>query len=206
MSDNEILLCSQSSNLVESESAVEGLIPQEAVEHAVLEADRTEGASYDHLALDTDLLETTSESTDPSYLEKVYKIVEWHNVATQITPRVYEIYQMRYRNKCVGADSVYDAWLLLKGLQRGWFPHWENVPAEPMKEKYSSGSSEEEGSDEDTKVVLSVAMKKLSKQMRTLQNRRTIRTSQSFLPFQLWDTTTIISSDEECVIIKRISN
>ena len=106
---------SQSSNLEEGNIAdMQNLVPQSAIDYAILEADRTEGILYPYLAIDHDLVDCTSQPRDPAYLEKVYKIFTfaWKDILREMTTTTFEIYHMRERIDWSGADSVYDAWLL----------------------------------------------------------------------------------------------
>ena len=101
------------------------LIPQSAVEHALLEADKEQGV-FDFLSFDSDLYDILSKRPDSSYLEKVYRLATVQNktefLRLKINDDVTKIYKMRFNHKWTGPDSVYDAWLLVQGYEREWFP------------------------------------------------------------------------------------
>ena len=131
---------------------------KEAVDHAILEADKTEYVLYEHLAIDHELVDCTSGPRDPGYLEKVYKIVTfaWKDLLRQMTAKRLEIYNMRERSNWAGPDSVYDAWLLSLGFKRSWFPygkfnrlypHWKTTrrTAQSEQSESSDESENEEG-------------------------------------------------------------
>ena len=99
------------------------LIPQESVDHAVLEAERHEPDSYDALSFEHPHYDISSNAPDKEYLGKVYKIATGGFKELPITHKVLEIYEMRQREEGEGADSVYDAWLLSNNSRRKWFPY-----------------------------------------------------------------------------------
>ena len=88
------------------------LIPQESVDHAILEADRHEPVFYDALSFEHPHYDMSSSAPDKEYIEKVYKIATGGFKALPITQKVLEIYEMRQRGEWEGPDSVYDVWLL----------------------------------------------------------------------------------------------
>ena len=99
------------------------LIPQELVDHAVLEANRHEPVFYNALSFEHPHYDISSSTPDKKYLEKVYNIATGDFKELPITQKVLEIYEMCQRGKWEGPDSVYDAWLLSSNSRRKWFPH-----------------------------------------------------------------------------------
>lgn len=164
--DNESIIFSQSTNLLEDDKIVASVMPQLAVDYAILESDRTEGTLYPHLVIDHELVDVTSSARDPKYLDKVYKIVvfEWKSISTEMTGKTFDIYNMRHRSNWEGADSVYDAWLILNRRRRKWFsytkfcrtfPHWQK--ARDDFEKNDNRSSDEScGEERDDKELVKV--------------------------------------------------
>ena len=73
------------------------LIPQESVDHAILEADRHEPVFYDALSFEHPHYDISSSATDKEYMEKVYKIATGGFKELPITQKVLEIYEMRQR-------------------------------------------------------------------------------------------------------------
>ena len=160
--DCDSITFSQTTNLgSENSNPLTDLIPDEAVEHAILDADATEGLLYEHLVFETELMDaTTTNPRDVEYLTKVYKLVtlSWKEIHMQMRAKTLEIYQMRHRNNWKGADSVYDAWLLAVDLRRSWFPYkkflrlfpdWKKAREEIMEatdeSDGESSTSEEDG-------------------------------------------------------------
>lgn len=122
---------SQSSNLDRNVKigSDDDVAPKQAIEHALLEGDKHESIFVDFLAFKSDLYDITTQEVDLAYLEKVYRIATVQNEddfheEIEIDDDVTDIYSMRYRNNWQGgADSVYDAWLLIHGYRRKWFPY-----------------------------------------------------------------------------------
>ena len=98
------------------------LIPQESVDHAVLEADRHEPAFYNALSFEHPDFDISSSAPDKKYMEKVYNIATVGFNELPITQKVLEIYEMRQTGEWERPDSVYDAWLLSNNSRRKWFP------------------------------------------------------------------------------------
>ena len=73
------------------------LIPQESVDHAILEADRHEPVFYDALSFEHPHYDMSSSAPDKEYIEKVYKIATGGFKELPITQKVLEIYEMRQR-------------------------------------------------------------------------------------------------------------
>jgi len=118
------LMFSQSTNL-EMVKTFYGnqLVPNEALDHAILESDVTDGTLYADLVVDHPDYDITSSIDDIAYMTKVYSIlkVEWKEIALQLNERTYQIYKMRKRSDWKGADSVYDAWLISGIKERSAF-------------------------------------------------------------------------------------
>ena len=118
-----------------------------------MEADKTEGLLYEHLVLDHEQLDVTSEARCEDYLGKVYKLVTfaWKEISVFLQGKTLEIYKMRYRNKWEGADSIYDAWLLSLNLRRSWFPYRKFNRLFPFWRKLCESFVQEEvSSNEET--------------------------------------------------------
>ena len=120
---------SQSSNLqkkVVPEN--EDVAPKEAIEYALLEGDKNESIFVDFLTFPTDLYDISTSEPDLDYMAKVHRIATVENESDfeedmDITEDVINVYKMRYRNNWHGTDSIYDAWLLVQGYKRKWFPY-----------------------------------------------------------------------------------
>ena len=80
------------------------LIPQESVDHAVLEADRHEPAFYDVLSFKHPNYDISSSAADKKYMEKVYNVATSGFKEFPVTRKVLKIYEMRQRSE--GPDSV----------------------------------------------------------------------------------------------------
>ena len=121
---DESFCYSQSSNAMENETESTDIVPQDAIDNAVLEADRVEGILYDHLAFESECFDCTSEATDAEYIEKVYRIASYDHDAWKnldVSEETVNIFEMRRRSDWHGADSVYDAWLIANKYRRSWF-------------------------------------------------------------------------------------
>ena len=70
--DDYVTTCTQSS--IECQNNLETLVPQEAIENAVLETDRHNGILYDQVTFEHILFDCETEVTNINYLEKVYEI------------------------------------------------------------------------------------------------------------------------------------
>ncbi|XP_066930600.1 uncharacterized protein [Clytia hemisphaerica] len=108
----------------DSGNEVSGLT--QALDHAVLEADRHEGIHYEDLQWETPLFDNASEHCDDVYVQKVVTLASnkdgaWDELA--LTDNAKNMFRRRLRAKWEGADSVYDAWLIRKGCQRPWFDY-----------------------------------------------------------------------------------
>lgn len=121
---------SQSSNLGNHQAISREdmeLVPRRAVEHALLEADQHESIFCDFLSFQSNLYDIETVEVNLQYMEKVYKIatVEKEKDFDEIVIDDYvtDIFDMRRRNNWKGADSVYDAWLIVHGYKREWFPY-----------------------------------------------------------------------------------
>ena len=101
---------------------VNELVPQDEIDHAVLEAERLEGTHYEHLTFDSINFDCTSEHPDREYRQKVYNILKDEHQSIIISKEAREIFEIRKRNNWSFPDTVYDAWLLMQQKSRTWFP------------------------------------------------------------------------------------
>lgn len=166
--DGSKLLQTSSSTLAEQQHLIASagndsgnVVPQSAIDHAVLEADHYEGTLYDYLAFESELFDCTSQKASKSYMAKVYEILtteELRNVDSQIKEKTLEIFEMRIRTDWKGADSIFDAWLLSNGNKRSWFPYekflklfpdWESFKENFVSPTVSVSPVESEGSEDD---------------------------------------------------------
>ena len=103
----------------------------EAVDYAVMDADVSDGLLYEHLVWDSPLFDNYSETCDDSYIEKVHKLVMdvdgcWSEIT--VSPQAEAMFRRRFRTNWEAPDSVYDAWVIRQGWERGWFDtHRYNV-------------------------------------------------------------------------------
>lgn len=121
---------SQTSNIsdsIQQEEEELEIVPIEAMEHALLEADKEESIFVDFLSFESDLYDISTQKVDIQYMEKVYRIATIQDEADfdqiEVTDFATDIFDMRRRNNWTGPDSVYDAWLLVHGHKRSWFPY-----------------------------------------------------------------------------------
>ncbi|XP_066929136.1 uncharacterized protein [Clytia hemisphaerica] len=96
----------------------------EAIDHAIMEADRVEGVLYEDLSWDTPLFDNASEKCDEEYVQKVVELASnnegcWD--ALHISDKAVSMFRRRARVFWDGPDTVYDAWLVRKGYERPWF-------------------------------------------------------------------------------------
>ena len=87
------------------------LIPQESMDHAVLEADRHEPASYNVLSFKHPNYDISSSAVDKKYMEKVYNVAKGGFKELPITQKVLKIYEMRQRSE--GPNTVDSEYLAL---------------------------------------------------------------------------------------------
>jgi len=126
--DDEAPFCfSQTSNIAEARVTTVADCSsriREGVEHAILEADRSEGGAYADLTFNSVNFDIESKQTTDLYMDKVYKIISgdretWEDLV--ITKKAIKVFRMRYNNEWKEPDSVYDAWLLVERLRRKEF-------------------------------------------------------------------------------------
>ena len=67
-------LCSQTS-VHTNDTPTTSMAPQDAVEFAILEADKSEGVLYEHTVFDHPLFDCETAVVDEEYIQKVYDIV-----------------------------------------------------------------------------------------------------------------------------------
>jgi len=124
---SEIFSFSQTSNVMVSDDDNES-ITQEAVDYAILEEDKAHGIYYEHLQWESPLFDNYSEIRDPEYLRKVYLLAtdsegSWKDIT--ISKEAISMFERRVRAGWEGVDSVFDAWLLRKGMERPFFDYHE---------------------------------------------------------------------------------
>jgi len=158
------LMFSQSTNL-EMVKTFYGnqLVPNEALDHAILESDVTDGTLYADLVVDHPDYDITSSIDDIAYMTKVYSIlkVEWKEIALQLNERTYQIYKMRKRSDWKGADSVYDAWLISGIKERSAFKMRKFIESFPdafdfRQDFYNATMLSDETSDDSSSQAESV--------------------------------------------------
>ena len=141
----------------------------EALDHAIMEADRHEGILYEDLQWETPLFDNSSENCDVEYVQKVVELASnnqgcWDKL--QISEKAVTMFKRRARLSWEGPDTVYDAWLIRKGYERPWFdyhlmncsfpsfdPDAEQEPPtqpEPQRPQLPTVSPPEEGLDLST--------------------------------------------------------
>ena len=124
--DAEEFSYSQTTNVKPSNTTAANASIQEAVDHAVMAEDRSVGVNYEHLSWETELFDNVSDSCDEAYCEKVYKLVTneegcWDKLA--VSDEAMCMFQRRNRTKWDLPDTVYDAWMILNGLEREFFDY-----------------------------------------------------------------------------------
>ncbi|XP_066933575.1 uncharacterized protein [Clytia hemisphaerica] len=98
----------------------------QALDHAIIQADRNEGILYEDLQWETELFDNVSEVCDTDYIEKVITLAaNVHDVwdSLQLTENAKNMFRRRLRINWEGPDTVYDAWLVRKGYERSWFDY-----------------------------------------------------------------------------------
>uniref|UniRef100_A0A7M5X1I1 SF3 helicase domain-containing protein n=1 Tax=Clytia hemisphaerica TaxID=252671 RepID=A0A7M5X1I1_9CNID len=98
----------------------------QALDHAIIQADRNEGILYEDLQWETELFDNVSEVCDTDYIEKVITLAaNVHDVwdSLQLTENAKNMFRRRLRINWEGPDTVYDAWLVRKGCKRSWFDY-----------------------------------------------------------------------------------
>ena len=124
--EDQLFCFSQPSNINQEHVLVnECTITQEGMEHAIIEADRR-GEASSELVFDCPFFDIEGNCSDSDYLEKVFKIASgdpsaWKSL--RISETAEKVFSYRFKNEWKGADTVYDAWLLLKGMERSWFDY-----------------------------------------------------------------------------------
>ena len=147
---------SQSSSINMEARSNTQIVPQEDIDHAVLEADWEQGVLYDYTAFDTPFFDCTSESADDAYMENVYTLLTTHEWRKCTMEGTLEVFAMRLRSNWHGPDTVYDAWLLSNNERRKWFPYKKFIKKYPHWEKkrlqiFAENNPEEE-SDNDSEI------------------------------------------------------
>ena len=133
-------------------------VPQAAIDHAILEADKNEGILYDHLTFDSSSFDCSSDINDLEYMRKVYLLATADSEAWKklsITDETIHIFKIRHRADWKGTDSVYDAWLLSEKEMRSSFDYDKFFQLYPDYEDSRKRIHEElhEGSEKENDVA-----------------------------------------------------
>ena len=102
----------------------ESVSMEEALDNAVMEADKNEGILYEHLQFDTVYFDNSSEECTPEYCAKVHALAtNFENAWTdlKLTGQAIRMFERRMRTDWSAPDTVFDAWLLRRGCERSWF-------------------------------------------------------------------------------------
>ena len=97
----------------------------EALDHAIIEADKSEGLFYEDLSFEAcSEFDNSSEPDDIGYLGKIHRLVTnekdcWEDIA--FTKNGIDMFNRRMRSNWSEPDSIYDAWLIRNGHRREWF-------------------------------------------------------------------------------------
>ena len=94
-----------SSSVMYDKSDAGTLVPQESVEHALVDADGEERVFYSELSFDHPDYDVSSIVPDDEYFKKVFNILNGGYKDLPITDKVLEIYGMRQRTEWEGADN-----------------------------------------------------------------------------------------------------
>ena len=122
--DSASLLNTSQQNNVEQQNEESLMIPrpsQDIIDHALLEADAQEGIFYDANCVASPYFDCESESTNPNYLINVMMLVADELESIELSEETLNAFRIRHRNDWQGADSIFDAWLILNSLERSWF-------------------------------------------------------------------------------------
>ena len=120
----------------------------EAVQdHAVMAVDTSEDLTWN-----TELFDNYTEKCNSRYSQKVYKLVTnaegcWD--ALSLTGEARMVFARRHRTNWDQPDTVYDAWLLRRGLERSWFDNHTFFDIMYPELKEGELGSPGDGSDEE---------------------------------------------------------
>ena len=137
------------------------VLPQEAVDYAVIEADDRDGILYDALAFDHPLHDIENPIDSDIYMSTIFRILkgEWKVIFPMISEESLEAFERRKRIDWKGIDSFYDAWLFATDQIRDCFPLRKFNKKYPNWRQYlnsiveSSSSSENENENDGEKQV-----------------------------------------------------
>lgn len=129
---------------------IASIVPQQAIDYAVLEADKHESILYEHCTFDSDLFDCESSKADIPYMSKVFEILTSQWTEFRMTNKTLEVFQMRLRNDWQGPDTVYDAWLLTNKYERSWFSYKDFVKRYPGWEAYRKRILEQSDTEESS--------------------------------------------------------
>jgi len=144
---------SQTSNLDRKDKAEEeSEALKEAVDHAIMAEDKAVGVQYNHLQWETEFYDNYSDIVSPKYLEKVYRLATdddlWHDL--NFTKETIAMFERRLRTQWEDTDSVYDAWVIRKGLERPLFDYHTFHIRYPAFSKILSQKNNQEEHEEGT--------------------------------------------------------
>lgn len=124
---NTLITCS------ENIETMRDVVPQQVVDDVVLQEDEKDVSRYSY---ETPFFAAECEINCPDYYYKVFKVVAVACHKMELRAEEQTRYRIRYRNKWGGADTLYDGWLLLNGLERDefekdcfqdMFPNWRKL-------------------------------------------------------------------------------
>lgn len=112
-------MCTSTPIPVKSSGAI-----KEALDNAIMEADKREGINYEHLHWESPYFDNESEVCNRSYCEKVFHLATnkdgaWDEIT--ISAQAKTMFHRRLRTQWDAPDSVFDAWLIRRGWERAWF-------------------------------------------------------------------------------------
>ena len=192
-------------------------VPQRAIEHALLDADATDGILAEDTTFDHPSFDIAYECADEDYMQKVYTIItkEWYDHPLQ--ERAKSIFEMRRRNKFDKADTVYDAWLLRSGHERDFLPkskffkHFpelrftcDDLACSSSDEDTNAYSSNNPASDDSSSDIERRMSRKKRKSIKESDSDEETEDNKKYIRFtavkQNSPTLIVLSSDEETEI------
>ena len=97
---------------------------RDTLDSVVMAEDRHVGVLYEDLVWETPYFDNESETCTDPYIAKVHHMAtDWNGCwsAITVTEKAVSMFQRRFRTAWDCPDSVYDAWLLRRGMERPWF-------------------------------------------------------------------------------------
>ena len=199
------------SNLLPVSSlSFDDIVPESAIDYALITADDRDGVFADQLSFDHPLYDIVNEIDSKEYLSNVYSIVSgaWKDICPLITDDVEDIYNRRLRLKWTGKDSFYDMWLLATNNIRSCFPvrkmtqmypDWQGFLVESSDSSTDSDSENDTGSDVDSESE-SEEIEKANNDTVSEKNVTVVKKETPFVPVTHDSNIISISSDdEECI-------